>query len=68
MSLVGYTTASDIVNRAAVQVGLAVSVDPFASTDPNFIKLVEYLNTAGQDIAGQVKKHLKKRAVAKGAK
>src|SRR5712664_1714414 len=49
-SQTGYTTAKNIINRAAVQCGLAALADPVASTDPNFIQLVELLNMSGGEL------------------
>lgn len=49
-SLVGYQTAGTILSRAAVQLGLGASADPYASTDPNFVMLREYLATAGDEL------------------
>ncbi|WP_242394851.1 phage adaptor protein [Anaeromyxobacter oryzisoli] len=51
-------TAGNIVNRAAIQLGLlGVSVaqanDPFASQDPNFVQLCELLTSVGDDLNGK---------------
>ena len=51
----GFLTAGVIVNRAAVQCGLASVADPFASTDPNFVQLVELLNVVGEDLLSAAK-------------
>lgn len=45
-----YITAADIVNRAAVEVGLVPSADVFAETNPAFVQLRNLLNTCGQDL------------------
>lgn len=56
-SLVGYDTAANIINRTAIQVGivsgtLSTLPDPFAqaTTDGNFARLIELLNTLGDDL------------------
>ena len=43
-------TAGDIINRVAVEVGLAKVVDPYSSVDANFIQLRELLNIAGDEL------------------
>ena len=45
------TPVSDIINRAAVEVGLNAVVDPMGSNDENFVQLRFLLNSAGQEIA-----------------
>ena len=42
--------AGDIINRVAVEVGLAKVVDPYSSQDDNFIQLRELLNIAGDEL------------------
>lgn len=49
-SLAPYQQAGQIINRVAVQCGLSSVVDPFASTDANFVQLVELLTTLGNDL------------------
>lgn len=49
-STVGYSTAGEIVRRAGVQLGLGNVASPFASTDPNYVQLIEFLNTLGDDL------------------
>ena len=56
-SLAGYDTAKDIINRAALQVGIATGTlsslgDPFATAadDANYAQLIELLNTLGDDL------------------
>jgi hypothetical protein len=56
-SLLGYDTAKNIINRAALQVGIAQGTlaslpDPFASasTDGNYALLIELLNTLGDEL------------------
>jgi hypothetical protein len=46
-----FSTAATIINRAAVQLGLAQADDPFASTDPATVRLCELLSVAGQELA-----------------
>jgi hypothetical protein len=43
-------TAGDIINRAAVYVGLAQVADPYAETDPNFVLLRTLLVDVGQEL------------------
>lgn len=43
-------TANDILNRAAVEVGLLKSGDPVGSFDESYIQLTELLNGAGQEL------------------
>ncbi len=45
-----YITASDIINRAAIECGLLPSVDVFADSDPSFIQLRNLITTCGQDL------------------
>lgn len=49
-TLYGYLDAKTILNRAAVQCGLAARVDPFDGIDSNFVQLVEFLNTLGDEL------------------
>ena len=44
------STANDIINRAAVEIGLLKVNDPVASLDETFIQLTELLNAAGQEL------------------
>jgi hypothetical protein len=44
-------TATNILNRVAVEVGLNPVTDPYASPDENFIQLAFLLNSAGEDLA-----------------
>jgi len=46
-----YDTAKNIINAAAVECGLGVSSDPYASQDPAFVQLVQLLVSAGQELA-----------------
>ncbi len=52
MAATRYRTAAQIINDAAVECGLAAVVDPFASTDPNFILFIRLLNSTGNELAG----------------
>lgn len=50
-----WSTAQTLINRAAVQLGLATGpistmTDPFASIDPNMIQLCDYLTSLGDDL------------------
>lgn len=45
-----YVTAKEIVNRAAVEVGLTPVADVWASTDPAFVQLRTLLNSCGQNM------------------
>lgn len=45
-----YLTANDIVNRAAVECGLAPVTDVFASADPSFRQLRTLLTSCGQTL------------------
>lgn len=49
-SQTGFATAKTIINRTAIQCGLAAVADPVASTDTNFIQLVELLNMVGGEL------------------
>ena len=46
-------TATEILNRVAVEVGLDKAVDPFSSGDQTFQQLINLLNVAGEDLALQ---------------
>ena len=45
-----FDTAGNIVNDAAVEVGLSAVSDPYASTDANFIQLCRLLRTCGREL------------------
>lgn len=60
MSTVGYSTAGALINRAAVQLGLQPATDPYASTDPSFIQLTEFLTVVGEELAQFIKPHIEK--------
>lgn len=45
-----FDTAANIINDAAVEVGLAAVADPFGSTDPNFIQLCKFLKRIGREL------------------
>lgn len=44
------STANEIINRAAVEVGLLSVSDPVSSIDESFIQLTELLNGVGQEL------------------
>jgi len=44
------TTANDILNRVAVEIGDEAVADPMASTDPLFIQMKYLLNIAGEEL------------------
>lgn len=46
----GFDIAGDIINDAAVELGLAEVDDPFASDDQNFILLCRLLKSVGRDL------------------
>jgi hypothetical protein len=43
-------TAKQVIDRAALEVGLEPLTDPISSTDQNFIQLTGLLNSAGQEL------------------
>jgi hypothetical protein len=45
-----YLPVNDIINRAAVEVGLLPSTDPVSDTDETFIQMVQLLNGSGQEL------------------
>ena len=45
-----FRTANEIINSAAVEVGLLPSEDPIGSTDETFIQMSGLLNSAGQEM------------------
>ena len=45
-----FSTANDILNRAAVECGLLPDNNPVASTDESFLQLTQLLNGAGQEL------------------
>lgn len=45
-----YITAGEVINRAAVECGLAPVVDPFASADPSYRQLHYLLTSCGQTL------------------
>ncbi len=44
------STANEIINRAAVEVGLIKATDPVADVDETFVQLTELLNSAGAEM------------------
>jgi len=51
MALTRTTTAANVLNRAAVEIGLDPATDPFATDDKSFLQLIALLNTAGEELA-----------------
>lgn len=47
-----YDVAADVINAAAVECGLTAVSDPFTSTDPAFIQLVQLLTNTGRELLG----------------
>ena len=45
-----YSTANDVINRAAVEIGLNADVDPVSSKDEAYVQLKYLLNSAGQEL------------------
>lgn len=45
-----FTTAGDIINEAAVEVGLSAVSDPYSSTDPNIVQMRQLLKSLGREI------------------
>lgn len=63
-SLVGYSTVGVIVARAGTQAGVLnlnpvdqATYDPFASTDPQIVQMLELLNSLGQELTGKLRAH-----------
>lgn len=50
MTLTTTTTANEIINRAAAEVGIPPIPDPYSSADTNFIQLKYLLITAGEEL------------------
>lgn len=66
-SLSGYTTVGPLVGRAAVQCGILsltraqiATYDPFASTEPGIVQMLELFDQLGMELAAQVKTHLQR--------
>ena len=51
MALNTISTATDIVNRVAAEVGIQPTDSPYFSTDPKFVQLTYLLNIAGEELA-----------------
>lgn len=51
MTITSITSANDILNRVAAEVGLDTAVDPFASTEQYFKQMRFLLQTAGEELA-----------------
>ena len=50
MTVSRYIPASDLINRAAVEIGLNPSTDVFADANPSFVQLRNLITTCGQDL------------------
>lgn len=50
MAFTRYDTAGNIINDAAAELGLGTAADPFASTNPEFQRLVRLLNHEGRSL------------------
>lgn len=51
MAIYTAATAGVVINRAAVELGLAPQADPYSSQDTSFQQLTYLLNTAGEELA-----------------
>lgn len=51
MAITTVSTANDILNQVAVEVGLDPVTDPMGSQDRNFVRMKYLLNTAGDELA-----------------
>ena len=45
-----FATANDVINRAAIEIGIPEDPNPVTSTDENFVQLRGLLNSAGQEM------------------
>lgn len=66
-STVGYATAGSIVARAGTQAGIIsvnpidqATYDPFGSTDPNVVQMLELLCMVGEELVARVNGHIRK--------
>jgi hypothetical protein len=66
-SLAGYSTVGVLVARGGVRCGFLnltaaqiATYDPFASTDPNVVQMLEMLTSLGTDLSSEVKAHLER--------
>ena len=50
MSYHMYQTAGDLINRVAIEVGLAKSTDPYSEQDPSFILLRTLMESCGDEL------------------
>lgn len=46
-----FESAAELVNTAAVEVGLPANSAPFSSSDPNYKQLIKLLNVCGRELA-----------------
>jgi len=51
MAITTFTTAGEVINRAAAECGFAPVNDPLASSDAKFQQMVYLLNTAGEELS-----------------
>jgi len=51
MTIANTASANEILNTVGVEVGIGYDVDPFASTDPNYVQLQFLINTACKELA-----------------
>ena len=51
MTIISATTANDILNRVAAEVGLTVDGDPYSSTEDHFVQMTYLLQTCGEELA-----------------
>jgi hypothetical protein len=64
-TLTGYQTVGPIIARAGVQCGIlglnpaqVAAYDPFASTDPNVLQMIQLLDTLGLELVEDLREHL----------
>lgn len=50
MPITTVTTANDIINKVAAEVGIAPVNEPYSSADPSFVQMQYLLNTAGEEL------------------
>lgn len=51
MTITRAATALTVINRAAVEIGLDPTPDPFSTDDKSYLQLIALLNTAGEELA-----------------
>ena len=50
MPITTLSSATDILNRVAAEVGIAPTASPYGSQDPSFIQMQYLINTAGEEL------------------